>query len=209
MRLHDAIRAAILAHLRGVHTGLPGRLEKYDFKTGKAQVKPLIQEPDASGALRALPIISGVPVIMPGGDGAALYLPPTIGDTGWLAFSQRSMELWLDRGGDADPGDPRILDMTDAVFFLGLRPFNAGSLAEEEGAAVLRNGTAKLKLMDGRVALGNKQAELLDLFDQLLTKIQTMTTTNAVVGSPSAVNPISIADFAAIQAKLALIKGSL
>lgn len=207
--LHDAIRAEVRAALRGLNVGLPGRLEKYDATTGRGQVKPLVQEPDTAGNLQPLPMIAGVPVVFPGGDTAALYLPPKIGDTGWISFSHRSMEIWLERGGDCEPGDPRVMDMTDAVFWPGLRPFAVGSLAEEADAAVLRNGSAKLKLRGGKVALGNSQAELLDLMDQMLTKIQTIVTTPAIVGSPSALSPTVIADFALIQVKLSLIRGSL
>lgn len=207
--LHDAIRAEVRAALRGLNVGLPGRLEKYDAATGRGQVKPLILEPDTAGVLKPLPVIPGVPVVFPGGNAAALYLPPEIGDTGWLSFSHRSMEIWLERGGDCDPGDPRVMDLTDAVFWPGLRPFTTGSLAEEADAAVLRNGSAKLKLRGGKVALGNNQAELLDLMDQMLTKIQTIVTTPAVVSSPSALSPTAIADFALIQVKLSLIRGTL
>ncbi len=207
--LYEAIKMGIREALRGLYIGMPGRLEKYDSSTGRGQVKPLIQEPNHQGAMQALKPISGVPVVMPGGSTASLYLPPAVGDTGWLSFSHRSMENWLARGGDATPGDKRIMDMSDAVFWPGLRPFNAGSFAEEEDAAVLKNGQAKLKLRGGKVALGNAQAELLDLMDQMLTKLQALTTTNAVVGSPSALSVVSIADLALIQSKLTLIRGSL
>lgn len=154
--LHEAIKAGVLAALRGLYIGMPGRLESYDPKTGKGVVKPLIMEPDHNGTDQSIQPVAGVPVVMPGGDDAALYIPPTIGGTGWISFSHRSMENWLDRGGDASPGDPRIMDLTDAVFWPGLRPFSEGSLAEEEDALVLRNGDAKLKIRDGKLALGNK-----------------------------------------------------
>ncbi len=203
--LYDAIQACVVQALRGLYIGMPGRLEAYDHASGRGTVKPLIQEPDADGNLQSLKPIASVPVIMPGGGQAALYLPPKIGDTGWIAFSHRSMELWLDRGGDAPPGDPRIMDMTDAVFWPGLQPFSAGSLGEEEGAAVLRNGEAKLKMKDGKVALGNNQAELLDIVDRLITAI-----TTAQCATPGLILvPQPPTAFSALTLDLLKIKGSL
>jgi hypothetical protein len=211
--LHEAIRAAIVNALRGLYIGMPGQVESYDAASGKAAIKPLIQEPDASGTLQSLKPISGVPVVMPGGAAAALYLPVAVGDTGWISFSHRSIEVWLTRGGDAPPGDPRVMDMTDAVFWPGLRPFSAGSLAEEADAAVLRNGAAKLKLRAGKVALGNDAGELLDLMDQFLSLFDvagnpTGAAICAAPGSPLVfadplINPVTI------RQKLNLVKGVL
>lgn len=216
--LHDAIVAAVAAALRGLYVGMPGRLEAYEPATGKGKIKPLIQEPDHTGTMRSLKPISGVPVVMPGGSQAALYLPLQVGDTGWLSFSHRSMELWLARGGDAPPGDPRVMDMTDAVFWPGLRPFSAGSLAEEPDAAVLRNGAAKLKLRGGKVALGNATSiplpsvppivgklELMNLLDYLLTQLANP---SLVVGTAT-INPAFTVAMQGLQANVQALKGSL
>lgn len=217
MNLHDAIKAGVLAALRTLYIGMPGRLESYDPKTGKGVVKPLILEPNPKGIEQSLNPIAAVPVIMPGGDNAALYIPPTIGGTGWISFSHRSMENWLDRGGDASPGDPRMMDMTDAVFWPGLRPFSDGSLAEEADAVVLRNGDAKLKIRDGKIALGRARAtmlptippitgdlELINLLDYLLTQLA-----NPSLVTGSAINPAFTASIQGLQTNLVQLKGSL
>lgn len=222
-RIHEAIKAGILRALRGLYIGMPGRLESYDSKTGKGVVKPLIQEPDHTGTNRSIPPIAGVPVIMPGGDDAALYIPPTIGGTGWISFSHRSMENWLDRGGDATPGDPRMMDMTDAVFWPGLRPFSDGSLAEEEDALVLRNGAAKLKIRDGKIALGNPdltmlpsipplsgQVELLNLLDQMLAMFTDLTPGAVIApGTAGVLSTTFIASIQGIKANIAQLRGDL
>lgn len=64
----------------------------------------------------------------------------------------------------------------------------------------------ELHLQNGMVALGSPAAELLDLFNQTLTQIQSITVPTAV--GPSG-PPLNLAAFTAIQAQLALIKGSL
>ena len=219
--LHEAIVAGVAQALRGLYVGMPGRLEDYDHKSGRGTVKPLIQEPDINGDLQSLKPIVGVPVIMLGGSKSALYLPPATGDTGWIAFSHRSIENWLDRGGDATPGDPRVMDMTDAVFWPGLQSFSDGSLGEEEGAAVLRNAGAKLKMKDGKIALGNAdlpllpmvppasgQLELLNLFDYLLDQLKQTTIVLPGAGA-AAINPLFTASVTALQQNIKQLKGTL
>lgn len=222
--LHEAIKAGVAAALRGLYIGMPGQLESYDAKTGRGVVKPLIQEPDPSGNMHPIKPIAGVPVVMPGGDDAALYIPPTIGGTGWISFSHRSMENWLDRGGDATPGDPRVMDLTDAVFWPGLRPFSDGSLAEEADALVLRNGKAKLKIRGGKIALGNAslpvlpavppitgRLELINLIAYLVDRLADPTLVIPNVSAPGTdiVNPLFTAAMQALKANLSQIQGDL
>jgi hypothetical protein len=205
--MYDAIKAGVQEALRGLYIGMPGRLEAYDHKTGKGQVKPLIQEPDQKGVLRSLKPISGVPVVMPGGSSASLYLPPAVGDTGWISFSHRSIENWLDKGGDASPGDPRIMDMSDAVFWPGLRPFSEGSLGEEEGAAIFKNGLAKIKIKDGKIAIGSETAELLDLLSQQLDLLLTGIVPTML--GPQQLSTVTSGQMLQIKTLLTSIKGSI
>jgi hypothetical protein len=72
--------------------------------------------------------------------------------------------------------------------------------------AKLSGGGASINLENGKVALGNKAAELLDLVDQIVTAIQSITVGTGVGTSTP---PLNVATFTQIQAKLALIKGSL
>ncbi len=213
----DMVKAGIKKYIRGLWVGMPGSLESYDHATRKGTVKPLIQEPNQAGTLLPLKPIVNVPVHMPGGQRAGLHLPPAVGDTGWISFSHRSMEIWLDRGGDAPPGDPRIMDMTDAVFWPGLYPFSEAN-GHEEGAVVLRNQDAALQIKDGKVALGNDklpilpcvppmagQLELLNILDYLLTQLANP---SLVTGS-AVINPAFTLSVQGLQANLQSLKGSL
>ena len=205
--MYDAIKAGVQEALRGLYIGMPGRLEAYDHATGKGQVKPLIQEPDQKGILRSLKPISGVPVVMPGGSASSLYLPPAVGDTGWISFSHRSIENWLEKGGDADPGDPRIMDMSDAVFWPGLQPFSEGSLGEEEGAAIFKNGSAKIKIKGGKIAIGSDTAELLDLLSQQLDLLLTGIVPTML--GPQQLSTVTSGQMLQIKTLLTSIKGSI
>lgn len=66
--------------------------------------------------------IYDVPVIWPSSGGALFSCPIVVGDTVWLAFSQRNIEDWLYSDGTQEviPGDSRHFSMTDAVAFPGL-----------------------------------------------------------------------------------------
>ena len=64
----------------------------------------------------------------------------------------------------------------------------------------------EINIKNGMVAIGNSTAELLDLFNQTLTAIQSLSVPTAV--GPSG-PPINLAQFIQIQTMLTLIKGSL
>lgn len=64
----------------------------------------------------------------------------------------------------------------------------------------------ELNIKNGMVALGNSTAELLDLFNQTLTALQSLSVATAL--GPSG-PPINLAQFVQIQTMLTLIKGSL
>ena len=218
MMLHEAIRAGVEHALRGLYIGMPGVLEAYDHATGKATVKPQIQEPGPDGIPKPIPPIVAVPVVMPGGADAALYLPPKVGDTGWISFSHRSMEQWLARGGDVPAGDPRVMDLTDAVFWPGLRPFSEGTLGDEEGALVLRGGSARLKIKDDKIALGNPDLPLLpmvppatgklELVNLLLYLLDRLADPSLVTGS-AVINPAFTVAMQGLKANIQQLAGSL
>ena len=75
-----------------------------------------------------------------------------------------------------------------------------------EGVKITDSNGGELNIENGKVALGNSTAELLDLFDQTLSAIQNLTVPTGV--GPSSV-PINSSQFAQIQNKLDAIKGDL
>ena len=219
--LYVAIANVFRDMLQDVYTALPGAIEASAAAKGLARVKPQIQEvQDSTGKYKPLPVIPGVPVHFFGGSAASLTMPLAKGDTGLLIFTKHALEVWLSRGGDVAPGDPRLFDLTDAVFLPGLNPFSKGTPAE--GAALtLKNGAAKVKLEGGKVAIGNPslpiipvplaappltgKVELLNLFDALLAQLATV----FVAGTPAVISPGFTAAIQEIKTNLAQIKGDL
>lgn len=221
--LHAAIVGVFRDMLQDVYTALPGAIESYDAVKGRAKVKPQIQEvQDSTGKYKPLPVVPGVPVIFPGGAAASLTMPLAKGDTGLLIFTKHALEVWLSRGGDVAPGDPRLFDLTDAVFLPGLRPFSQGSPAEGATALTLKNGDAKVKLDGGKIAIGNPTAipitvtpvvgqpftgpvELLALFGVLLDLLSDP----LLVTGSAAINAGFITNIGLLKSNLAALKGNL
>lgn len=186
----DVLRGFIDARLADIHTCLPGRIEKYDHTKQKASVKPLIKKQYRDGEVQSLPVIVNVPVVWPRSGGASLTFPVQAGDGVLLLFTERAMERWLSSGGEAVPGDPRKFDLSDAIAIPGLVPFTEGSLSENNEDVLLVHNDAKLKIdASGKLALGNSQAELLDIVDQLLQLLIDSRTATSIGLQPLTVVP--------------------
>lgn len=76
---------------------------------------------------RPLPRINDVPVVYGGPPGAMFRGPIKVGTEGWLSFSDRSLDAWISEGGPVDPAIDQFHDLSDPVFFPGLR---SGKLAQ-------------------------------------------------------------------------------
>lgn len=138
---------------------VPARVETYDNSEQKVSVKPLIKK-KVSGQIISLPVIPSVPVVFPRAGRAFISLPIKKGDYVLLLFSDRSLDSWLNQGGEVDPQDERTHHLTDAVAFPGIHPFsdpipNTGSdnlvVGLESGQATLEiepNGNVNIQAQD-------------------------------------------------------------
>jgi hypothetical protein len=207
--LPQATRRAIEGRLAEIHTAMPGRVETYDRARAMVSVKPLIKRIYRDGMKISLPVISNVPVIFPRSGEASLSFPLQKGDTGLILFSERSLENWLARGGEAEPGDPRRFDLTDGIFLPGLYPFNAASPAEADGSLALKFKTAKIKLQpNGKIAIGNAQDELLDIIDDLFQALVISVVPTAI--GPQQLSEVTNGNIAAIKLRLVnFLKGTI
>ena len=223
--LAEALRKSFESQLSELHICLPGKILTYDYTTQKATVKPLLKRRLGDETLQTLPTIVSVPVIWPRSGGAQLVFPVSEDDGVLLLFSERALETWLTLGGDADPADPRMFDLTDAIAIPGLNPFTVPSLAENETdlflltpqgrvqigpshGTTVEQGLGKLKIgTDNKVALGNDQEELLDLLDQVLDALIASTVPTSI--GPQQLSKVTDSTVATIKTDLAKIKGSL
>lgn len=204
--LTEVLSDSIRYFLNDFSVCLPGRIEKYDAVTQKADVKPLIQKQYVDGETQPLPIVVGVPVVFPGaGNRARLnmsVLEP--GDFVLMLFCDRAIDKWVQSGRDLPPPDRRQHDLTDAIAIAGLNPFTGFDNPEPDVVGISYKD-AKFRLQpDGRITIGNAATELLDILDRTLTEISAITVT--VSGVPTPIN--NIPNFVALRAELSLLKGS-
>lgn len=149
-RLSEVSQAAIDKALLSTWVAMPARVESYDYRTQKASVTPLLRRQDGE----ARPVITGVPVVFPRSADASLTFPIRSGDGVLLVFTDRSLDLWLGRGGEVTPDDPRAHSYSDAVAIPGLYPFAVQSPAENNDDLMVRRGATRLRMKaDGTVEI--------------------------------------------------------
>jgi len=135
--LPDVMNAIFDRRMSEIHTCLPAKVIKYEFETQKATVQPLIKKDYLDGTKESLPIIVNVPVVWPRTAKASFTFPLEEDDYVMLLFSERAMELFLDKGGEQLPGDRRQFDLIDAIAVPGLFPFNVPSLSTNNDDVLL------------------------------------------------------------------------
>lgn len=150
-RLEEVLRLAYRTMQTDLHVALPGRVEKYDASTQKADVKPLLQRhlsiPEQGELIEPLPVITDVPVVFPRGGGFFLSLPLAVGDHVLLVFNERSIDKFVaGDGGDTDPIDLRMHSLSDAVAFPGFYP-SQKALGDASGDALVLGKDGGLELI--------------------------------------------------------------
>jgi len=167
--LADALQAAVRSAVGQVRTAVPAVLLSYDRSTQRARIRPTVRIPfrDPSTGLVSeyvqLPAVSNVPVQWVGGANGSITVDPAEGDTGMMMLCDRDIAAWKRTGNeDTSPGDTRRMDLSDAVFILGL--YSDADLlpssAYAEGAMVLRSDDVRLgsASASSKVALNDEVA---------------------------------------------------
>ena len=168
-----------------IRVGLPGRVERYDSAKQLADVQPLVADQyeaeDGTPTAVRLPVITNVPVIFQGAGGMRITFPVQVGDTVWIMFSDRSLDAWLDQGGETQPTDPRRHHLSDAVCFPGLHSNNKPWSGAESGVITLGSDSGAADF----VALNQK---VLDALGDFASKFNghTHTTPSGPSGTPTA-----------------------
>jgi hypothetical protein len=169
--LAEIIRRALEASAADLHVSMPGRIERFDAAKGLADVKPLLQDAALQRGERQpipVPVVTNVPVIFPGAGGFRLTFPVAAGDGCLLVFSDRSLDRWLARGGEIDPGDDRRHALSDAVALLGLRDFaHPWSGVATDAATLGKDGGPQIVFRGDEIHLGGSATEAAVLGGQL------------------------------------------
>jgi hypothetical protein len=120
--LITVIQHVIADALSSVHTAFPAQIEKYDYTTAKADVKPLINATYPDGSIMKLPVIPNVPIIWPRTSLGSISFPLQRGDGCLVICAERSLDEWLSNN-QSEPTDPRMFDLNDAIAIPGLYSF--------------------------------------------------------------------------------------
>lgn len=159
--LFEAIKSVVWNVLCGVHTCLPGRIEKYDHVKQKAEVKPLLRKHYVDGEVKELPLIANVPVLWPRTADFVLSAPLVKGDGVLLLFAERSLDEWLSEGGLATPQYRRKFDLSDAVAIPGLYSFKGNGPIQGNDDVQVRYKGASIRIKpDGEIVLSGSKFTL-------------------------------------------------
>lgn len=114
------LRQAFDSLLRSMMVCLPGKVVLFDAGNQTAQVECGIQRIiDGQGV--TIPVIENVPVHFAGSDQWYFWHEVKPGTEGLIHFSQRAIDLWIERGGPVKPHDTRMFSAEDAFFVPGVR----------------------------------------------------------------------------------------
>jgi hypothetical protein len=156
--LEALLRTAINSSLLEVHTMLPARVTRVDLANGRCDCQPTIKRRYDTETAVDIPVITNVPIAFYRAGAAHITLPLKVGHTVMLMFSERSLDVWLNKGGQVDPADPRKFHYSDAVAYPGLYPFDQAPSADANDI-VIRNEDATIRIKPDQVELyGNGDA---------------------------------------------------
>jgi hypothetical protein len=118
--LENIIEDAIDIDLLELNTCMPAIVTKYDASTQTCSVQPVFKRNTINGEVSSRGVIEDVPVVFPRSGSFGFTFPLTVGDSVLIVFSQRSLDDWVDNGGEVELTDYRLHDLTDAIAIPGL-----------------------------------------------------------------------------------------
>lgn len=154
------------------------------------------------------PVLVDCPLIILGGGLASLTFPIAKGDQCLLLFNDRDIDTWFAGTNNSELASNRLHSLTDAIAIIGPRSMANALVSYDTSRTVLSNGTAKAALKLGnKVQIQNAITDLAAIINGLIDEIKNITTTNAVVGAPSAVSVVSQASLTAYKTQVSSLLG--
>ena len=223
--LSQVLKQSVLYHLNDTHTSMVGEVTKYDATKNTVDVQPVIRARFTDGTTEQVPIVSNVPIAYPQGAGFSIRFPMSVGDFVMLVFAERALDEWKSEGGsNVEAQSRRRFDMSDAVAIPGVVPNNNATSAPTDKLVIQKENTvveisdglikldtngSRVEIDGSEVYIGKAGSELLDLLDQTLQEIITLSSsfTDTSLGPKLLTNGPSVGiAVAAIKTKLGFIK---
>lgn len=203
--LTQVITDAIETRLTLLHTTMPGIVTEVDVKAGKCTVQPSLQRQDSEGNAVTFPPIPNCPIAFYRAGTAAIYLPVKVGNKVEIRFCERSLDIWLVKGGTVDPADKRKHNLSDAIVYPGLYDFTDPPKDADPNNLVIVNGASKITLTpDGKFIIQGAD-ELLGIISDLIDKL-TQVKTPTMLGPQTFTGP-DITALDALKSRVDSMKG--
>lgn len=199
------IQDMINSQLYDLHTWLPCQVIQVRSNQF-VDIQPLLQRKMIDGTSVSIPVLQNVHVAMPRGTDYWLKLPVAVGDTGVALFCERSLDIWMLRGGVVDPADPRRHDLSDAIFIPGIYP-KSGEVVGNATDMTLHNGTAEITLQkSGKFKIKNNSQELITVLSSLVDDLINALVITGIGPQPFA--PATLTALNQIKTNLTTLKGT-
>lgn len=114
--LAGVIEFAFKKLLQGIDGQLPAEVIRYDRRTNRAMVRPLISRITTQGQRVERATIASIPVLALGGGEFGITFPLKAGDRGWIEASDRDISLFMQTQAQAQPNTLRLHDFADGRF---------------------------------------------------------------------------------------------
>lgn len=190
----EVIKEAIRENQLELNTMLPAEIIDYDALTQTCTVQPSLRRTSIDPPkVVSRPEIEDVPVIFPRSGTGGVFFPLEPGDGVMLIFSQRSLDDWIDTGGEVQVRDTRLHDLTDAVALAGFYPTSgaisppqASDATELRGDKILigNTGLASQPLVLGTTLQGSLE-DLIAAINDLIALITSGETIGTVPTQPN------------------------
>lgn len=204
--LTQVIQTALERFAGDLHTAMPATIVSYDRSTQKATVQPSFKRRTKTGQVFSFPVVTNVPCLFPRSTDFSLTFELKPQDSGLLICAQRSLDRWLEKGGEVDPQDPRKHSFTDGIFIPGLFSFNDSAPAEQN-ITVLKNKDTRFRMYEnGKMAFANlSSGEELVLVLSDLCQVLIDALTRTAIG-PQPFVPSTISALSQIKSRLDTLK---
>lgn len=179
------IQEAIDKNLLNLNTCIPGKVQKYDPATQKAEIVPLIKKKytdDAETEIE-IPPLNNVPVYMSSCNNRKTFItiPVKVGDIGMVIFCTRSIDNFLstveENSNDVKPlyhDNSRHHDFSDAWFIPGILPFGMALQNVSSDDIIISNDAFIINIKpDGKITINNGTNELIETLSTLIQNLIT------------------------------------
>lgn len=149
------------------------------------------------------PVLLDCPVIILGGGSAHLTFPIEPGDDCIVLFNDRDIDNWFQSGQTVPLATSRLHSFSDGLILVGINSLLDSLAGYDPTRAKLFNGTTGIGISSDKVIIYNAITTLNTLLQDLVTQINAITTSPAVIGVPSTISPASQAALSAVATQIA------